>query len=104
MARELPTASTTLLVLAVGIPAYQAAMPGPAESRMADPDNARNRALARSGELMGSAVLLSVGAAVSILTGAIDGIVLAMVTAGLLTMVHEILLRRPGFRMEGPIE
>lgn len=104
MARDIPTASTTLLVLAVGIPAYQQAMPGPQESRMADPTNPGNRALVRSGELMGSAVLLAIGAAVSILTHTTDAVVLAVVTAALLTLVHEMLLRRPGFRMENPAQ
>lgn len=87
------------MVLAIGIPAFQAAMPSPADSRMADSADPRNKALVRSGEITGAAVLLAVGAAVSVIDHNTTALVLAGVTALLLIGVHEMLLARPGFSM-----
>lgn len=67
---------------------------------MADPRNPKNKALARSGEVMGMAVMIAVGISVAVATRSPDAIWLAIVTGGILTLVHEILLRRPGFRVE----
>lgn len=102
MAGALGATGSTFLVLAVGVPAFQSAMPSPQESRLADGTNPFNRAQVRSGEIMGTAVLLAIGAAVSALEGSPAALVLAALTAALLTLVHEMLLRQPGFRLETP--
>lgn len=74
-------------------------MPNPAESRMADAKDPRNRALVRSGEVTGAAILLAVGAAVSIIDHNTTALALAALTAALMIGVHEMLLARPGFSM-----
>lgn len=85
------------LVLVIGVPAYMQAMPSPAECRMADPRDGGNRAMQRSGEIVGSAVLVIVGVTLSVFSGGDRSpVVLAVIAAVLLTMVHELLLWLPG--------
>lgn len=98
------SAASPFMVLAIGIPAFQAALPSPSESRMADSSDPRNRALVRSGEVTGAAILLAVGAAVSVIDHSTQALVLAAITAGLLIGVHEMLLARPGFNMSERID